>query len=70
MKSLKIKESLKKVWADNPIVRKTTGVVLVIIGLISIITPLTPVGFLLLLGLEILGIRILVWDKLKSWFKK
>lgn len=70
MKSLKIKESLKKVWTENLKVRKVTGVILVVIGLISIITPLTPVGFLLLVGLEILGIRILVWDKLKSRFKK
>ncbi|KKT96338.1 MAG: hypothetical protein UW97_C0015G0002 [Parcubacteria group bacterium GW2011_GWA2_45_15] len=43
---------------------------LVVIGLISIITPLTPVGFLLVLGLEILGVRVLFWDKLKKWFKK
>ncbi|MDO8471519.1 MAG: hypothetical protein Q7S49_02840 [bacterium] len=67
---MKIKESLKKVWTENLKVRKVTGVILVVIGLISIITPLTPVGFLLLVGLEILGIRILVWDKLKSRFKK
>ena len=70
MKSLKIKESLKKVWAENPKIRKTIGVMLVVIGLISIITPLTPVGFLLVLGLEILGVRVLFWDKLKKWFKK
>ena len=69
MKSLKIKESLKKIWTENPKVRKTTGVILVVIGLLSIITPFTPLGFLLLLGLEILGVRTLVWDKLKSWFK-
>ena len=70
MKSLKIKESLKKVWAENPKIRKTIGVMLVVIGLISIITPLTPVGFLLVLGLEVLGVRVLFWDKLKKWFKK
>ena len=60
----------KKIWAENPKVRKVTGVILVVIGLISIITPLTPVGFLLVIGLEILGVRVLFWDKLKSWFKK
>ena len=70
MKSLKIKESLKKDWAENPKIRKVTGVILVVIGLLSIITPLTPVGFLLVLGLEILGVRVLFWDKLKKWFKK
>ena len=50
--------------------RKVAGVILVVIGLLSIITPLTPVGFLLVLGLEILGIRVLVGDKIKSWFRK
>jgi len=42
----------------------------VVIGLVSIITPLTPVGFLLLVGLEILGVRVLLWDKLKKWLTK
>jgi len=70
LRNLKIKESLKKVWTENPKFRKIAGVILVIIGLLSIITPLTPVGFLLVIGLEILGIRVLVWDKLKRWFKK
>ncbi|MDO8728962.1 MAG: hypothetical protein Q7K26_03680 [bacterium] len=65
-----MKKYFKKIWTNNPTVRKTTGVVFVIFGLISIITPFTPVGFLLLLGLEILGIRILFWDKLKNWFRK
>ena len=60
----------RKIWSEKPKVRKVAGVILVVIGLLSIITPLTPVGFLLVLGLEILGIRVLVGDKIKSWFKK
>jgi hypothetical protein len=51
-------------------VRKSLGIFFVIIGAISIITPFTPVGFLLIVGLEMLGIRFLFWDKLKAWFKK
>ncbi|MDO8569726.1 MAG: hypothetical protein Q7R89_03075 [bacterium] len=65
-----MKTYFQKLWTENPKVRKITGVVLVIVGLISIITPFTPLGFFLLLGLEVLGIRILVGKKLKSWFKK
>ena len=61
-----MKEKIKKIWTESPKVRKTTGVVLVIIGLISIITPFTPVGFLLIVGLEILGVRALFWDKFKK----
>ncbi len=65
-----MKEYLRKVWNENPKIRKITGVVLIVIGLVSIITPFTPVGFLLVIGLEILGIRALYWDRLKNWFKK
>lgn len=65
-----MKEKIKRIWAENPKVRKVTGVILVVIGLISIIIPLTPVGFLLIVGLEILGVRVLFWDKLKNRFKK
>ena len=66
----RMKEKIKKIWTDNPKVRKIIGVIMVVVGLLSIVTPFTPVGFLLVLGLEILGIRILFWDKLKNWFKK
>jgi len=65
-----MKEYFKKIWTENPKFRKIAGVILVIIGLISIITPLTPVGFLLVIGLEILGIRLLVWGKLRKWFRR
>lgn len=65
-----MKEFFKKTWHENPKVRKITGVVLILIGLLSIVTPFTSVGFLLLVGLETLGIRLLAWDKLKKWFKK
>ena len=64
-----MKEKFKKIWIENQKVRKTIGVILVVIGLLSIVTPFTPVGFLLVLGLEILGARFLVWDKIKNWFK-
>ena len=65
-----MKAKFKKIWDNNPKLRKVSGVVLVIIGLISVITPFTPVGFLVVVGLEILGVRHIVWDKIKSWFDK
>jgi len=60
----------KKFWNAHPTFRKFAGVILVIIGLISIITPFTPVGFLLIVGLEILGLRVIFWDVITKWFKK
>ena len=64
-----MKNYFKKVWTENQTIRKTVGVILVIVGLLSIVTPFTPVGFLLLLGLEILGVRYLLWDKFKNWLQ-
>lgn len=65
-----MKSQLKKYWAESPKLIRATGTTLVIVGLLSIITPFTPVGFLLILGLEMLGIRAHVWNKLKHWRKK
>ena len=65
-----MKEKFKKVWTENPKIRKVAGIALIVIGLLSVITPFTPLGFLLILGLEVLGIRALFWDKLKNRFKK
>ena len=66
-------EYFKKLFEENPRIKKVAGLILVIIGLISILTPFTPVGFLLIIGLEMLGLRFLIGDKfnkIKDWFKK
>lgn len=65
-----MKEKIKKILEENPRFKKVIGVLLVIIGFLSIITPFTPVGFLLIVGLEILGVRYLLWDKVKKWFER
>ena len=49
-------------------VKKTSGIILVIIGLLALITPFTPGSWLIFIGLELLGFRILFWDKIKKWF--
>ena len=65
-----MKELFRKIWFENPKVRKIVGWTLIILGVVSAVTPFTPFGFFLILGLEILGIRFLFWDKLKNWFKR
>jgi hypothetical protein len=40
------------------------GILLVIIGVLALLTPLTPGSWLALIGLEILGLRILLERKL------
>ena len=49
-------------------VKKTIGILFIIIGLLALVTPFTPGSWLVFVGLEFLGIRILFWDKIKSWF--
>ncbi|MEK7227285.1 MAG: hypothetical protein AAB641_00090 [Patescibacteria group bacterium] len=49
--------------------KKILGIIFVLVGALSILTPFTPVGFLFFVGLEFLGLRFLLWDKVKSWFK-
>lgn len=49
------------------ITRKIVGVVLIVLGLLALFTPLTPGSWLIPLGLELLGLRILLQDKLLAW---
>ena len=49
------------------ILRYTVGVILVLVGLLALLTPLTPGSWLIFVGLELLGLRILLRDKLLAW---
>jgi len=40
------------------------GILLIILGVLALLTPLTPGSWLALIGLEILGLRILLERKL------
>lgn len=50
--------------------RKPLGIFLIILGIISVLTPFTPFGILLLIGLELLGVRETYSNKIKAWFAK
>jgi hypothetical protein len=65
-----MKESFKKFWEGNPRVKRVIGVFLILLGVISIITPFTPFGWLAIIGMELLGIRIAFWDRAKDWWRK
>lgn len=49
------------------ITKKVVGVVLIILGLVALLTPLTPGSWLIPIGLELLGLRILLRDRLLRW---
>jgi uncharacterized protein YqgC (DUF456 family) len=47
------------------------GVILIILGFLALITPFTPGSWLIFVGLGLLGVRLAVWDEIKSrWFPK
>lgn len=54
----------------RPRLKKAIGWFLVIFGFLALITPLTPGGVLFFVGLEILGLRIVFFDKIKRFFVK
>lgn len=46
------------------IIKKVIGVIFIIVGLVALFTPLTPGSWLALIGLELLGVRLLFINKL------
>jgi len=61
---------IKEYIHDKPKIKKTIGIILILIGLVAFFTPLTPGSWLVFIGLELLGLRILLSDKLKYWKRK
>jgi hypothetical protein len=45
------------------IIKKVIGVILIIVGVFALLTPLTPGSWLALIGLELLGIRMVFFRK-------
>jgi len=52
------------------VTKKVVGVVLIILGFAALLTPLTPGSWLILVGLEFLGLRILLENRLWRWIEK
>ncbi len=46
------------------------GVFLVIFGVVAFVIPLFPFAWVAFIGLELLGIRLAFWGKIKSWFQR
>jgi len=59
----KIVDRVKSFAARYPRLRVVLGVSLIILGLAALFTPLTPGSWLALIGLELLGFRILLKKK-------
>ncbi|MDP3735291.1 MAG: hypothetical protein Q8R39_02590 [bacterium] len=54
----------------SPKIKKVVGVVLIIVGVLALITPLTPGSWLALIGFELLGVRILLPERFAAILKR
>jgi hypothetical protein len=61
-------EIIKKFTESYPRTKITIGVILVIIGLLALVTPLTPGSWLVFIGAELIGLRFLAWDNIRKTF--
>ena len=46
-------------------VKKILGVLLILVGLLALLTPITPGSWLIIVGAELLGFRLFAWDKVR-----
>lgn len=60
-------EKLRQFTLARPLLRKVLGVLLLVVGFIFLITPMTPGALLIIfLGCEFLGLRFLFLENLKG----
>ncbi|TSC72090.1 MAG: hypothetical protein G01um101438_718 [Parcubacteria group bacterium Gr01-1014_38] len=50
--------------------KKVLGIVLILLGLLALLTPLTPGSWLIIVGAELLGFRLLFLAPLRKWFSR
>jgi len=53
----------------RPLFKKIAGSVLIVLGLLALVTPFTPGSWLIFIGLEFFGIRLVAWDRVKRWWQ-
>ncbi len=63
-------EIIKKIINYKWTPKKFLGLIIIIIGLLLHLIPLFPAGGIVIVGLELLGLRIFFQDKIKVWYQK
>lgn len=64
-----MKERITHFFVKYPRSRYFIGTGLIIVGLIALVTPLTPGSWLIFIGLEVFGIRMLSAGRIKAWWR-
>ncbi len=55
---------------DKMIGKKIIAVLLIVLGLLALFTPFTPGSWLVFIGAELLGIRLLSQKRLHTWWNR
>ncbi|MFH1866902.1 MAG: PGPGW domain-containing protein [Patescibacteria group bacterium] len=63
------KEWFKKVFYKNSPANKIVGALLIIVGIAALVTPLSPGSWLIFIGLGLLGVRLVFWERFKVMLK-
>ena len=50
--------------------KKIAGILALILGIVALFVPLLPGTAIIFIGLEALGLRLLLWNKLRLWIKR
>ena len=54
----------------HPRLKLLIGLLFITLGLLALVTPLTPGSWLVFVGLEFIGIRILAWRRFVEWGRR
>lgn len=48
------------------VLKKLLGLLLIVLGVIIFLTPFTPGSWIFFVGLELIGVRMAVWERIKE----
>ncbi|MEK7089546.1 MAG: hypothetical protein AAB920_01880 [Patescibacteria group bacterium] len=60
-------KTIKEYIHNRPRTKRAVGIILILVGFTALITPFTPGSWLAFIGLELLGVRVLLSDKLRRF---
>ena len=59
----------KKLINEKPKLRKFAGIILIILGILVYIVPFVPSTWMIFVGLEFLGVKMIFQNKIKLFFQ-
>jgi len=63
-------EKAKNYTLLRPRLKKTLGIFFIILGVLAVIAPIIPGAPIVFIGLELLGLKLVFLDRIKSRFRR